>query len=69
MGLRVHSVRETALLQRLPVCDLGVALPQATAHASTPGKNITNRNNRSQPMLNSYKATSNLRLVATRDLE
>ena len=30
------------------------ALPRATAHASAPRPNTANRNNRSQPLLNSY---------------
>jgi len=45
MGLRAHSVQETSLLGVLsPVCDLGAALPRATAHASTPPTATTEAN-------------------------
>ena len=49
MGLRVHPVRDLTVSEHfLPVCDLGAA--------PAPGQNTTNRNNRSQPLLNSYEA-------------
>jgi len=56
MGLRAHPHgRPHCFRALLPVCGLGAALPQATAHAWAPGQTPTNRNNRSQPLLNSHQ--------------
>ena len=54
MRLRTHPYKETSPLRELPVCDLGETLPRITVPRLNTRPNTTNRNNRSQPLLNSY---------------
>jgi len=54
MGFARPRAGDLTASERFTVCGLGAALPQAATPRLNARPNTTNRNNRSQPLLNSY---------------